>query len=481
MMVNVKKLPRGQLARATSLMVGALCAGSAWAQVAAQEDPAKGAGTMPVTSIDAPAAQTAVRSPAQDGVLASLADRGVYFNLLYSQEVAGNPSGGIKQGITTSQYLAGGADIDLDKMMGWSGGKLSVSLIGIKSKGLTESYIGGGTSAQENYAPFTFLRFLELLYEQNFSLRNKNDLSFLVGRLGAFNTFARSPFAGLFQNHAHSGALYGFSQSSGTALAPLATWGGRVTWKPTAQTYVHAGSFAIDPAMGDPNTHLWDIGSSHITGQNYMLETGYETDFSTDAMPRHIRLGGWYLDSPRNDVYLNTQGQSYAQFGGTRLTHRHDNGVYVMGDQVISRPNLDSKRNLAVFGSFLYNRGDFEPLQYTAKIGLVKTGTFAERDNDSLGIVVSDLKFSNKEVKFLSESRAKGGGTGTVPKHGYVFEAAYNYALAPGITVAPNLQYLVNPDSRITPSHPRDIPDTLVLGVRLTADLGTLFKLPTAQ
>lgn len=471
-MVTVKKLPRR-----AALMLGALCAGSTWAQVVPLEDASKSAGASPASSIGTPTA----KAPAKDGVLASLAERGVYFKLLYNQEIAGNPSGGIKQGITTSQYLTGGADIDLDKMMGWDGGKLHVSVIGIKSKGLTARYIGGGTSAQENYAPFTLLRFLELNYEQNFSIRNKNDLSFLVGRMSAFNTFARSPFSTLFQNHAHSGALYGFSQSSGTVLSPLSTWGGRVTYKPTARTYVHAGSFAIDPATTDSNTHLWDLSSSRITGQNYMLETGYETEFANDPMPRRIRLGAWYLDSPRNDVYLNTRGQSYTMFGGTRLTHQHDNGVYVMGDQVISRPNLKSKRNLAVFGSVLYNRGDFEPLQYTAKIGLVKTGTFEGRDNDTFGIVASDLKFSDKQVKFLSERRAKGGGSGTVPKHGYVFEAAYSYALAPGVTIAPNLQYLLQPDSRVTPNYPKDIPDAFVVGVRIMANFGAFFNLPRGQ
>ena len=109
-MVTVKKLPRR-----TALMLGALCAGSAWAQVVPIEDASKSAGATPASSIGAPAA----KAPANDGALAALADRGVYFKLLYNQEIAGNPSGGIKQGITTSQYLTGGADIDLEKMMGW--------------------------------------------------------------------------------------------------------------------------------------------------------------------------------------------------------------------------------------------------------------------------------------------------------------------------------------------------------------------------
>jgi porin len=460
--------------RRACALVCAVGMGSAFAQA---PNPAR-AGAVDAAATTEPAREAVPQKPADSGVLAALAERGIYTRLLLNMELAANPSGGIEQGATASQYVVGGVDVDLQKMMGWTGAKVQASVIGIKSRSLTTFYIGGGTSAQENSAPFTLLRFLDLSFHQNFSLYNKNDLGFSIGRMSAFQTFAKSPYSTLFQNHAHSGALYGFSQSSGTVLAPLSTWGGRVSFRPSEKTYVHAGSFSIDPATLDAGTHLWDFSSDRITGQNYMLETGYETDFTNDAMPRRIRLGAWYLDAARNDVYLNTQGRSFTTYGGMRETHRHGNGLYVMGDQVISRPDLKSRRNVAVFGSMVYNRSDAEAIKYTAKVGLVKTGTFAGRNNDTVGIVASTLKMSDKQVSFLSERRALGGGTGRVNSEGYVVEAAYSYALAPGITVAPNIQYLHKPDSRVTPNYARDINDALVIGVRMNANIGALFNFP---
>lgn len=455
----------------------AMGAGAAWGQA---PNPARAGATDAAVATEA-ARKSAPQKPTDSGVLAALAERGIYTRLMLNMELAANPSGGIDQGATASQYVVGGADVDLDKLVGWSGGRIQASIIGIKSRSLTSFYIGGGTSAQENSAPFTLFRFLDLSFHQNFSLYNKNDLAFSIGRMSAFQTFARSPFSTLFQNHAHSGALYGFSQSSGTVLAPLSTWGGRISYRPTDKTYVHAGSFSIDPATLDAGTHLWDFSSSRITGQNYMLETGYETDFHNDPMPGRIRLGAWYLDAARNDVYLNTAGRSFTRYGGTRLTHRHGNGIYVMGDQVLSRPDLKSRRNLAMFASMVYNRSDAEAIKYTAKVGLVKTGTFAGRDSDTFGIVASTLKMPDKQVAFLTERRALGGGSGRVNPEGYVFEAAYSYALAPGVTVAPNIQYLHKPDPRVTPNYPRDIQDALVLGVRINANLGALFNFPRIQ
>lgn len=458
-------------------LVCAMGAGAAWAQA---PNPARAGATDAAAATEA-ARKNVPQQPTDSGVLAALAERGIYTRLLLNMELAANPSGGIDQGATASQYVVGGADFDLDKLVGWSGGRIQATIIGIKSRSLTSFYIGGGTSAQENSAPFTLFRFLDLSFHQNFSLYNKNDLAFSIGRMSAFQTFAKSPFSTLFQNHAHSGALYGFSQSSGTVLAPLSTWGGRISYRPSDKTYVHAGSFSIDPATLDAGTHLWDFSSSRITGQNYMLETGYETDFHNDPMPGRIRLGAWYLDAARNDVYLNTEGRSFTRYGGARLTHRHGNGIYIMGDQVLSRPDLKSRRNLAMFASMVYNRSDAEAIKYTAKVGLVKTGTFAGRDSDTFGVVASTLKMPDKQVAFLSERRALGGGAGRVNSEGYVLEAAYSYALAPGVTVAPNIQYLHKPDSRVTPNYPRDIQDALVLGVRINANLGSLFNFPRIQ
>jgi porin len=421
-------------------------------------------------------------TPGNVGPLSGLGDQlaryGIYVRVFLDEELAANPVGGLRQGRTASQYATGGVDLDLETMLGLRGTKVHASVIAEQSQGLSSTYIGGGIDAQENYAPFGLTRFLELSLDQTFSLFNPKDLNFVGGRIGESAYFARSDYSCLFMNHVFCGSLYGFSQDTGTALAPLATWGGKATFKPTATTYVQGGVFAIDAATLDWTTRLFDFDASRVTGENYVGEVGYETDFSNDSMPRHYRLGTWYLDAPRNDVYYNSQNLSYALYKGTKLVHNHEGGAYFMGDQVIYRPDTTSRRNLAVFGSFLANPSDSEAVQYAAKIGLVQTGTFTGRDRDTAGIAFSDTEFTANEVAYLSQMRALGGGFGTVHSHEYIIEAMYGFAAAPGVTIRPNLQYIINPDSRYTPTTPKNIPDAFVIGLQITANLGDLTGLP---
>src|SRR6516162_10967149 len=44
------------------------------------------------------------------------ADKGVFFRLSFNEELAGNPSGGIRQGFSASQYMIFGSDLDLRKL-----------------------------------------------------------------------------------------------------------------------------------------------------------------------------------------------------------------------------------------------------------------------------------------------------------------------------------------------------------------------------
>src|SRR6266702_6243974 len=120
------------------------------------------------------------------------AQHGIYFRSYVDEEIAANPVGGIRHGITASQYATLGTDVDLQKLIGWKGAIFHASIIAEASTGLSAKYIGGGIDAQENYAPFNLVRFLNLTLEQNFSLFHKNDLNLVAGRMGAFPAFAKS-------------------------------------------------------------------------------------------------------------------------------------------------------------------------------------------------------------------------------------------------------------------------------------------------
>lgn len=406
------------------------------------------------------------------------ARKGIYFHTFLNEELAANPSGGIDQGATASQYLTFGTGIDLERLIGWRGGALHAIVIALSSNGLSEHQIGGGIDVQENATPFKLVRALNFTLEQNVSLGEKDDLSLIAGRVTATPYFMGSDLACLFMNHAFCGPMYGWYQSTLSSVSPAPSWGGRAKFNVTPKAYVQFGGYAIDANTIQASTSIFTWNTRGVTAINYLGEAGHATTLAEHNKPHYYRVGVSYVDGPRPDVLLNTNGLPLFQYGGTPLSHRGETAFYATGAQVIQRADRASRRNVALFGSVYYNFADSEAIKYTIKAGVVKTGTFQTRSRDTLGFAVSPIAFTAKEVAFLSGMRAKGGGVGQVPSHEVAFEANYGYRLASGVVLRPNVQYIVNPDSRYTPTFPHNIPNVFAIGLQANANLDALFGLP---
>jgi porin len=275
-------------------------------------------------------------------------------------------------------------------------------------------------------------------------------------------------------NHAFCGALWGLSQDTGTANAPLATWAARAQYQFSPLAYVQAGVFMSDTSLFDAHTHLLDFNKNRFTGRNWLAEIGHETSLADDPKPHYIRLGGWYLNAPRDNVYYNSTGQSYAFNGGSRAIEHHGAGAYLTAGKVIARPVSHSSANLAVFGSILRSFNSAEPLESTVKAGIVKTGTFAGREHDAVMFGISDTRYSKQLVRYLAEKRSVAGGTQPVHHHEYTLELGYRAEVRPGVVLTPNIQYEVNPTNRTFPNYPNNIASPLVLGVKMMVDLGQI-------
>jgi porin len=406
------------------------------------------------------------------------ARKGIYFHTFLNEELAANPVGGIDQGASASQYLTFGTGIDLQRLIGWKGGALHAIVIALSSNPLSENTIGGGIDVQENAVVFNLVRALNFTLEQNFSLRAKDDLNLIAGRVGATPYFMGNDLACLFMNHAFCGMMYGFYQSTESSVSPAPSWGGRAKFNVTPKAYVEFGGYAIDSNTVQASTSIFTWNTRGVYAINYLAEAGHATTLSEQNKPHYLRVGVSTVDGPRPDVLLNTNGLPLFQYGGTPLSHYGETAFYATGAQVIQRDDCVSRRNVALFGSVYYNFADSEAMKYTIKGGIVKTGTFQRRPGDTLGFAVSPIAFTAKEVANLSGRRANGGGVGQVPSHEVVFEANYGYLLASGVVLRPNLQYEVLPDSRVTPTFPHNIPNVFVVGLQVNANLDALFGLP---
>ena len=146
-----------------------------------------------------------------------------------------------------------------------------------------------------------------------------------------------------------------------------------------------------------------------------------------------------------------------------------------MADQTVSRAEGASKRNLALFGRFFLNAGNVQSIDWFASAGFVKTGTFKGRDNDTIGLLVTNTHFSDQQIAYLRDLRAKAGGTGSPEANEIITELNYGWAALPGLRIMPNIQYVINPDPIYATSRKTDIPDAVVLGLRVDVHLAQLF------
>ena len=157
--------------------------------------------------------------------------------------------------------------------------------------------------------------------------------------------------------------------------------------------------------------------------------------------------GGYVSTAPHADPLYNTKGQSLGTFGGTALNDSTRDGLYLMGDRVVWRPNRASNENLNLFFGSIVPLEDEETLRQQEFAGAVLTGAIPGRPYDTIGVMGSYMQISPRELEFLDESRVKAGGNGRNSPDEGVFEVNYGIQVMPYMVLTPNFQYIANPDN----------------------------------
>jgi porin len=404
----------------------------------------------------------------------ALLNAGVSTHLTLVNDLAGNPTGGLRQGYSNAGVVRGGADFDMNKLLGLKGGKIHLELIQYYGKSISSAYIGDAIKVQGAYYPFEQFNLAQLGYEQTLF---DNKLDILAGRINATSTFNHATFGCQFVGHSQCPNQLSLTTGSLSAF-PYVTWGTKVRVNPTRTFYIQTGVFEIDPKR-----HLddgFDWSTTEATGVTVPVEFGYGTDFSNDNYPRHLKVGGWYNNARYNDPLLTTRGLSKVFFPGAPLNYEGGRGgVWLLGDQVLWRPDA-TRRNLAVFGSYSAPFDQREFYHSLSTAGAMFTGPLASRPRDTMGAMVTWIDFTGRETELMNDTLEKAGSRTFVQRDELMFELNYSYRIIRGLSTTPNIQYIVNPDisqhmsARFAPK------DAFVIGWRLVFNFGDMLGLPSA-
>ena len=388
-------------------------------------------------------------TPAPDGYLfnlqvgksigKALANDGIYIDGSYINITGYNAGGGVQNGAYSDGDATLGINLDMGKIAGIQGAQIHFYVDdrqGPNSSGWT----GVHTDEPFVYGPNDAFRLTELDWDQ--SLFNDH-VRILVGRINDLGDFDTFDFACQFVDYTCANSSF-FYYNNNNSADPVSAWGGRITFKPTLQTYFRIAAEASDgsgyyngPAQG------WNLSMTHDNGVFLPVEVGYKTDFSSSSYPSQYDVGGFYDSGNYSAFMFAKDAVTQMLVSSTFSDGVPREGFWAQAAQMVWRPDMNSKRGITLFGEIEAMATGQAPIQDEIDGGMVWRGPLAQRPNDSLNLIAEYYKFSNQ---VFSTTGVAMGNSVRPSKDMTALQADYNFVPAPGVSISPFFEYFINPD-----------------------------------
>ncbi|WP_260929273.1 carbohydrate porin [Novosphingobium sp. 9] len=403
---------------------------------------------------------------------------GIRIRALLTNDVAGNVTGGVHRGTGNVGQFYIGADLDMNKLVGWKGGALHFTLYHDYGRSLAKQVTGTFIKQQGIYKNDYTQWHMGLISIEQKLLHDRVDI--IAGRLGSTAFYGHLQSACFFQQGLACGIPAILNSEAGYSLLPSATWGANVKAKVGAHGYVQTGIFEVNPFIA--HTRGLDFSIKHATGFTVPFELAYDSGgLAKTRYPFQLKVGGYASTGTRVDPYYNAQGQSAGLTGtAQRSANTLRSGFYILAEKTFWRPDPKSTRSLTAFGGYLQPLENEEVVDRQLYAGLVLRGPFKSRPRDSIGLMGSYLHVSSKEVAYLRDTRLRLGGGGVENPNEYAFEASYGLQIGRSIRLTPNVQYIVHPDNSQLPKITFVPKNMVTFGLRLVVNVATLAGMPPA-
>jgi carbohydrate-selective porin OprB len=420
-------------------------------------------------------------TPAPDGYLfnlqvgksvgQALANQGIYIDGSYINITGYNAGGGVSNGTYSDGDATLGINLDMGKIAGIQGAQIHFYVDdrqGPNAMGFT----GVHTDDPFVYGPNDAFRLTELDWDQ--SLFNDH-VRILVGRINDLGDFDTFDFACNFVDYTCANTSFFYYNDSNSA-DPVSAWGGRVTFKPTLQTYFRIAAEASDGSgfYNGPNEG-WNLSMTHDNGVFLPVEFGYKTDFSSSSYPSQYDVGGFYDSGNYSANMFAKDAVTQMLVASTYTDGVPREGFWAQAAQMVYRPDMNSKRGITLFGEVEAMATGQAPIQDELDGGMVWRGPIASRPNDSLNLIAEYYKFSNQ---VFSTTGVAMGNSVRPSKDMTALQADYNFAPAPGISISPFYEYFINPDMDGMAA-PNRVKSASEVGGMLQIILPDLLGLPT--
>ncbi len=392
---------------------------------------------------------------------------GVSFTLNQTSDYVGNTRGGIRQGFVYDGLLDLEVDMDLNKAIGWRGGKLHITGYGIQGQDLSIQYVGNLMTTTNVESQPSIAKLGEAWFEQRLM---DDHLGLRVGLLEADRYYMMSPTANVFVN-----STFGFPDSweanmpGGGPGYPNATPGALARldfnddWRLTASV--------MNGTPVGPSTSATAYGMDFPIGNGVLswFETAYtpELRLGDKILPGNYKIGAWYNSASIDNV---TQSSSGRNFTNPVLTsYRGQYAVYGLIDQTLWREANSDTQGLSTFTRVTYNpQTERNLVTWYFDAGLAYVGLFDGRPDDIIGLGLGWAKFTPYLNGPISAQNNSSDTQSPLPKPETLIELTYQAAVSPWLTLQPFFQYSINPGGKAPmPNNPSlAIPNATVVGLR---------------
>jgi porin len=357
-------------------------------------------------------------------------DKALDLSVSYSADVTGVVSGGIAKRGRLLDNLEIGADLDLDKAMGWKGATAHALVLN-NSGGMPNEDAGTAQGIDNIEVSRQRLRLFEAWVQQSFA---GDKASALVGLYDLNSEFYANDSAGLLIAPAFGiGSELAATGPNGPSIFPSTSLAVRLKWTPREDVYVQAAALNANAGvLGDPG----GVDTSFDSGALVIAEAGW-----TGA--GKIALGAWRYTDKQDDI--RDPAQRTAQ------------GVYLLLERRLSAAGEDAPHQTTAFARLGLSDGDTTDFKGGWQAGLLVQHVFDSRPQSAFSIGVNQGYFSGK-----ARANALDAG-GALKRAESAIELTYADSFGP-LTLQPDLQYIRDPAGDAGVGH------ALVAALRVSLD-----------
>lgn len=413
-----------------------------------------------------------------------LAAKGLNFGATYIGDFIGNATGGTARGFIHLGRFDFSVDADLEKLVGWTGGRFFANTYEIYGRGLTRDYIHNLATISESEA-LPDARLYNAYFEQN--LYN-GALNIRAGQQAADVEFFDSQTDDLFINGTFGWpAIKATNLPAGGPAPPIAVPGIRIKASVSDKITVFGAVFNGDPAgPGDGDPQLRDHHGlafrvndpPWIIGQ---VRWDYDIEMAGRALAGNFTPGGWYHNGEFDDQRFTAQGLSIADPSGTGVPARlHGNfGIFAVLEQTLYRPASVTEKGVSnslpgvtAFGRIAYSPPDRNLIDLYLDGGVGFVGLVPGRPLDRFGFAVAYMRISDADRGLDRDTQFFTDIASPVRSNESLIEVIYEAHIKSGWLLAPYFQYVFRPSGGIPnpndPSGLSRIGDAAVFGVTTT-------------